>query len=1055
MSVSLALALLLVSTTSPLIATANEGGDSLELLEGSLNTHSSSFTQMSEKRRAPEISMERAFKEMPHVKAFIDHFKTMMNMVKEGKNHVSGERLVVLKTATLPELRRKSVELSQVVGAAAYREIGAYGREGDRRLVVLMKFADEQAARSAEAILRRDPLVKFVVKNYIVSAGPVKAEPLTERELLGSSQGSPSVQQAPTPPNDPLRIWQWNLMLIGSIGTPGIAIPGPAAPPIAVIDTGVDYTHPDLSGKVILGYDYVNDDNDPMDDHGHGTHVAGIAAAKTNNGIGIAGVSPNSNIYAVKVLDEDGSGTLDDVLSGVIEAVGALSPRGVINLSLGGLGSEWDKELWDDIFSWALSEGVVPVCAAGNEANLSIYYFDALDWPGYEIVPLPAASEYCVTVAATQEQDHRAFFSNYATDSDYGFFEVDIVAPGDSGRMGLPSVWGSYGILSTLPGNKYGWARGTSMAAPHVAGAIARVWASFPASPPSDVMAKVLTSSKILDSDEGFPVATPRLNMPEALLAPTAGGRRGVLVNVIDGDTGMPLAGARITGLPGGVLSTTSSGWAVRRNIAAGTYTVTISKTGYVSETRVITVPTASTTEFNIVLVKRKPSSFNTILVTWDSIDPGLFEALAYFDFMFEHPDMPSFVLAGGSGPSPFFCIDIFPSTRCDEEVLYAPLNMGGLSYWHRAAIPYDSRFVWRPVQAMVFRETSDLYYSAYMASVPGWFIFSWGGIPTGDPAAGGVAAAHLYRGSSKLTPPISASTATGTSAFWWWIVTKAGTGGFTTVNQRLPPNILHVYPTLSSEDRGEFVVWKDIATPRVLLVDNDGSAGDTDELLTDYASWYADTLDGLLAQNVITGYRLVDTHFAGTPSLGDLQSFAGSGKAVIIFTGDDSATTFSRFDRDALRVFLSLGGRVLVTGQDIGFDLCDVGNPEQCDWYEEVLMAEYVVDDSGSTELVGVAGDPISDGLIITIHGDGGADNQLFPSVIMPISPAVTVFRYVGGDYHTWPGAVRYVSGSTKVVYFAFGFEAITDPTNPDDVDLGAAMRGEVMSRILNYLMT
>ena len=89
---------------------------------------------------------------------------------------------------------------------------------------------------------------------------------------------------------------------------------------IAIVDTGVDYNHEDLSGKVILGYDFVNNDSDPMDDHSHGTHCAGIAAAISNNSKGIAGVSWGARILAVKVLAASGSGTNDQVANGIIYA---------------------------------------------------------------------------------------------------------------------------------------------------------------------------------------------------------------------------------------------------------------------------------------------------------------------------------------------------------------------------------------------------------------------------------------------------------------------------------------------------------------------------------------------------------------------------------------------------------------------------------------------------------------------------------------------------------------------------------------------------------------
>ncbi|MCF6136495.1 S8 family peptidase [Pseudalkalibacillus berkeleyi] len=200
---------------------------------------------------------------------------------------------------------------------------------------------------------------------------------------------------------------------------------------IAVIDTGVDYNHPDLAGKVIKGYDFVQDDNDPMDEHYHGTHVSGIAAANTNNGEGIAGLAPNASILAVRVLDAEGSGTLDDVAQGIRYA--ADQGAQVINLSLGGLlGTQTLKDAVD--YAW--NKGSVVVAAAGNESSAK---------PSY-----PAYYSNAIAVAATDQNDNLAYYSNYGT-------WVDIAAPGSS-------------VYSTMPGNTYDNLSGTSMASPVVAG---------------------------------------------------------------------------------------------------------------------------------------------------------------------------------------------------------------------------------------------------------------------------------------------------------------------------------------------------------------------------------------------------------------------------------------------------------------------------------------------------------------------------------------------------------------------------------------------------------
>lgn len=200
---------------------------------------------------------------------------------------------------------------------------------------------------------------------------------------------------------------------------------------IAIIDTGVQANHPDLSGKVINGYDFVDGDNVPQDGNGHGTHCAGIAAAATNNGIGMAGVAPEAKILAVRVLNNSGSGTLNNVANGIIYA--ADQGAQVISLSLGG--SSGSSTLQNAV-NYAWNKGSVVVAAAGNSNTTA---------PSY-----PAYYDKAIAVASTDSSDNRSYFSNYGS-------WVDVAAPGSS-------------IYSTYITSTYRSLSGTSMATPHVAG---------------------------------------------------------------------------------------------------------------------------------------------------------------------------------------------------------------------------------------------------------------------------------------------------------------------------------------------------------------------------------------------------------------------------------------------------------------------------------------------------------------------------------------------------------------------------------------------------------
>lgn len=229
----------------------------------------------------------------------------------------------------------------------------------------------------------------------------------------------------------------------------------PATPSskIAVVDTGVDYNHPDLSGKVDTGedWDFVNNDSDAMDDNLHGTHVAGIAAANTNNTLGVAGVSVNTNtILPVKVLNQSGSGYYSWVAAGIIYA--ADHGARVINLSLGGNSRSTTLE---NAVNYAWNKGAVVVAAAGNSNNSSKTY--------------PGAYPNAMAVWASDQNDNKASFSSYGS-------WVDIGAPGVN-------------ILSTIPLSKdtkdglqdgYYLANGTSMATPGVAGLAGLILSQHP-----------------------------------------------------------------------------------------------------------------------------------------------------------------------------------------------------------------------------------------------------------------------------------------------------------------------------------------------------------------------------------------------------------------------------------------------------------------------------------------------------------------------------------------------------------------------------------------------
>jgi subtilisin family serine protease len=224
---------------------------------------------------------------------------------------------------------------------------------------------------------------------------------------------------------------------------------------IAIVDTGVYLQHEDLKGKIIGGFDFVNNDSDPSDDHWHGTHVAGIAAAETDNGIGIAGVGWNAKIMPIKVLDSTGTGYYSWIADGIEWAV----DRGakVINLSLGGESSSFVLE---EAVNYAFSKGALCVAATGNDRDKRVLY--------------PAAYKNCLAVGATNDKDMDSGWHSKGP-------EVDVSAPGEY-------IFSTFNPKYQNSNAKYAWASGTSMATPIVSGIVALIFSKNPSISPKDLM---------------------------------------------------------------------------------------------------------------------------------------------------------------------------------------------------------------------------------------------------------------------------------------------------------------------------------------------------------------------------------------------------------------------------------------------------------------------------------------------------------------------------------------------------------------------------------------
>ncbi len=315
------------------------------------------------------------------------------------------------------------------------------GGEGIHVSVIKVKEGDFCSVLSE---LSEDPSVLFVEPNYSISL----------------------LQTIPNDPNLPAQYYLNNILAYQgwdyTTGSPAVTI--------AILDTGVDLSHIELAVKILPGHDYIDGDDIPQDENGHGTLVAGIAAANTNNGIGVAGVSWGAQIMPLRVLDAAGNGTNADLAQAIMWAT-AHGAR-VINMSLGGSNYSLAVEAAVD---YAVNAGVVLVAATGNTGSPMVLY--------------PAAYPGVIGVGATDSINQLAPFSNTGA-------EVDLVAPG-------VSIFGPY------LGNSYTFLSGTSMAAPQVAG-FAALLASLPGVVYSSQIVTIMQSTALdlgvhgWDSGYGF-----------------------------------------------------------------------------------------------------------------------------------------------------------------------------------------------------------------------------------------------------------------------------------------------------------------------------------------------------------------------------------------------------------------------------------------------------------------------------------------------------------------------------------------------------------------------
>lgn len=417
-------------------------------------------------------------------------FSTAVFAQAKGEPYVKGELLIKFREGTSKSKMsafksRSGVEHLQTLGSSGWQRVKLRG-SGD--------------VKRAAASLKNEPEIEYAQPNYYY-------------RLVAT-------------PNDP----QWGNA--GLYGLPKISAPaawdlttGSSNVVVAVIDTGIRYTHEDLAANIwtnpgeiqgngidddgngfaddVYGYDFYFNDPDPIDEHGHGTHVAGTIGAVGNNMLGVVGVNWNVRMMAIKIYDADGFGTTSAMLVSAYNYIRIMKERGinirVTNNSYAGCDEAcgYDQATKDGIDAMGAA-GILNVFAAGNNG----WNNDAAAAPAY---PAYYDSPSILSVASSTSTDARSSFSNW------GPVSVDLAAPGSI-------------ILSTTNGSNssYGNSSGTSMAAPHVAGAAALLAGYNPSLSVASLKATLMNSGDPLTGWDTTPIKTNgRLNVSNALQSQT------------------------------------------------------------------------------------------------------------------------------------------------------------------------------------------------------------------------------------------------------------------------------------------------------------------------------------------------------------------------------------------------------------------------------------------------------------------------------------------------------------------------------------------------------
>lgn len=435
---------------------------------------------------APTLDLARVLKETA---------SEAVSLESKLADHVEGQVIVKLKPNT--SLESMNDFASDYNAGLAYKfdiPDSIYKSFGGD--LMLLNLPEGMTTAQAMAAMSKDSRVQYAASNDRLQALDQAAQVLPDDTLLEKMWGLHNTGQDGGKADADIDAPEAWIITTGKNQAQG-------GPLVAVIDTGVDYTHKDLKENIwvnpgeipgdgidndgngviddVHGYNAINDSGNPMDDNDHGSHTSGTIGAKGNNAEGVAGVNWNANIMGVKFLSGSGGGTLADAVKGIFYAT-KMGAR-VTSNSWGGGG--YNQALKDAL----ANSPALHIFAAGNNSNdndASASYPASYDLPNI------------VAVAATDRNDQLADFSNW------GAKTVDLAAPGVD-------------IYSTIPGGKYEAFSGTSMATPHVTGAVALMLSLFPSLTNEQIVSRLLNSTDKLPQLDGKVASGGRLNASNAL----------------------------------------------------------------------------------------------------------------------------------------------------------------------------------------------------------------------------------------------------------------------------------------------------------------------------------------------------------------------------------------------------------------------------------------------------------------------------------------------------------------------------------------------------------